>query len=531
MNNTKRLKNRSGFSLVELLVAIAIFSVIMTVVFSFMRSVNIQYGKGNTEINLQNEVQSLMAHLQDFIVNANASVGVSKDDNNIKLFMIIDKDGLDNDEFRVIEFDDARGCLYYYSSDVFAGKEGMDSFKKETDKVKKFDEAKKIVTNNPIAYSSDKVNTYLLTEDVTWFSVNTKNITDNYIVIGVTIEKNNSHYTAQKNIYLRNSLYEVGSNGSKTTTEGEYYEGRAATASAGEEVGGSEGEAGTPTSETTAGVTVPEEGTTPVVEKVVITSCNITICYEGDAFNPGDVDIHVTYSDGSDKDTITRTIGQSYKDEENGKFCFKVDYQGVTSDNYFPVNYALATGAIVSLKYPSKVYYQGDTLSASDFTVQYVYSDGHKRDASFGFNSGTNKLNDIGVNTVSINTTSAGMSKQFTETCPVNAIEKPSTAVTVGCVSTTKVTSGAGVYDIYVDGNGDTYILAGESPNNRCECTIKHSGDDYILTVGDGGDGAKQYTFGNMGAPFPDLWKTERVYVLTDEQKEWLKNNMGIILV
>jgi prepilin-type N-terminal cleavage/methylation domain-containing protein len=64
-----------GLSLVELLVSVAILSVVLTVVMGFVIFSSDQYHKGNREANLSNESQLLVARLENFLLNASYGVG------------------------------------------------------------------------------------------------------------------------------------------------------------------------------------------------------------------------------------------------------------------------------------------------------------------------------------------------------------------------------------------------------------------------------------------------------------------------
>lgn len=70
-------RNNRGFTLVELLVAIAILSIIVgAVVTFFMRTMSLYYG-GNEESNLQNEAQMTITQIENLVVNASQGVGLN----------------------------------------------------------------------------------------------------------------------------------------------------------------------------------------------------------------------------------------------------------------------------------------------------------------------------------------------------------------------------------------------------------------------------------------------------------------------
>ncbi len=73
---TDRSDNR-GFTLVELLVAIAILSIIVGAVIGFFMRTMRMYHRGNEESDLQNEAQMTMTQLENLVVNASQGVGLN----------------------------------------------------------------------------------------------------------------------------------------------------------------------------------------------------------------------------------------------------------------------------------------------------------------------------------------------------------------------------------------------------------------------------------------------------------------------
>jgi prepilin-type N-terminal cleavage/methylation domain-containing protein len=63
-------KDNRGLSLVELLVSVAILSVVLIMAFGFVIVSTNQYHKGNRDANLSNETQLLVARLEDLLLNA-----------------------------------------------------------------------------------------------------------------------------------------------------------------------------------------------------------------------------------------------------------------------------------------------------------------------------------------------------------------------------------------------------------------------------------------------------------------------------
>lgn len=73
------MRDNKGITLVELLIALAIASVIMTAVSSMILSAVRMYAKGSTNVELQNEAQTTFALLTDSVMEANGLKVVEAD--------------------------------------------------------------------------------------------------------------------------------------------------------------------------------------------------------------------------------------------------------------------------------------------------------------------------------------------------------------------------------------------------------------------------------------------------------------------
>lgn len=74
---TGRKQNNRGVTLVELLVAVAILSIVLGTALGFLSHAMGAFNRGLRESNLQNEAQLTMARLQSAIVNANLGILVT----------------------------------------------------------------------------------------------------------------------------------------------------------------------------------------------------------------------------------------------------------------------------------------------------------------------------------------------------------------------------------------------------------------------------------------------------------------------
>ena len=66
------MKNNKGYSLAELLVSIAIFSIVMISIVSVMRNVSISYRNENAEVDLQENAQILLTQVEELLVDCNS---------------------------------------------------------------------------------------------------------------------------------------------------------------------------------------------------------------------------------------------------------------------------------------------------------------------------------------------------------------------------------------------------------------------------------------------------------------------------
>ncbi len=72
-------RDNRGFSLIELMVTIAIFAVASTALFSLVNTSTTQYQRGNMEVSLQYEAQTVMNQMSDLLIDATKGVSYSYD--------------------------------------------------------------------------------------------------------------------------------------------------------------------------------------------------------------------------------------------------------------------------------------------------------------------------------------------------------------------------------------------------------------------------------------------------------------------
>lgn len=83
------MKTNKGYSLAELLVSIAIFSVVMVSIITVMRNVSVSYRNENAEVTLQENSQMLLAQMEELLVDCKSVALIGT-----KTWSIVDTDGV-----------------------------------------------------------------------------------------------------------------------------------------------------------------------------------------------------------------------------------------------------------------------------------------------------------------------------------------------------------------------------------------------------------------------------------------------------
>ena len=344
------LRSKAGVTLVELLISIAIFSVVTFALFTFMGVVSRQYTKNNNEVVVQNEVQTLMAHLQDIVVGANTNIGVE----DKRLFMIYD------DTFYVIEYDTSSEYLYYYDmTQLGADAADVTAYVSENDRDQKFTKAKKMVTDNAITDSDTLLANYLLSEYVSTFNIDATHLSDNYMTVTLELKKESVSFKAAKNIFLRNKLYDITEYGLASTNTSSSLSSLGESSPSGSSEGGSPGDSSNTETVTLEGISASWVGGVVRCDDI-ITKSNISVI--------------ASYSDGSSATVSDWTTSSSMygKDHSSSNCTITVSYGGYTQDVIF--TYAELDKITYSVNFSNK--YAGATLSKSDFIVTNHYTNG-----------------------------------------------------------------------------------------------------------------------------------------------------------
>ena len=204
MNKNQRKLNSSGFSLVELIIAIAILGIVGTIIMFFVSSGTKQYSKTGNSVKLQNEAQLAMDLIQELVIDATDGVsyevngtlvtGEAVSSTDEKRLLIYNKEtaatvsgGAVSTQYSCLEVKwvPAEQKLYYAQYDLEKPDSLLSSTWTWTD----------VVVND------------LLAEYVTDFSIDLSKLETNHMVsVEMDFQVGNETFHAQKNINVRNSV-------------------------------------------------------------------------------------------------------------------------------------------------------------------------------------------------------------------------------------------------------------------------------------------------------------------------------------
>lgn len=196
MRKKKNRRNNRGYTLVELLIAIAILSIVVGAVIGFFMYTMRFYHRGNAESDLQNEAQLTMSQLETLVVNASQGVGLdpslpSSQTTGSEMFVynrLVSNSGSVSYQVTHIYTDNKKlkYCYMDYSIDPLSG---------------------------AYALSSDKVNPQTLSDYVENFSVDVSNLlSSNRIRFSIDFRAGgNRTYKTSNTVLLRNKVLELTS--------------------------------------------------------------------------------------------------------------------------------------------------------------------------------------------------------------------------------------------------------------------------------------------------------------------------------
>jgi len=168
-------ENNKGFTLVELIVCIAIFSVVVVAAFGFMISGSRTYGTVNNRLNLQLQSELTLNQLNAYIIDSNAGICFSGN-----TLYVLNKDDGGVFTAHIFQFRND-GCIYYGTGAATELESGK--------------------------FSCNVVATDLLTENVTSFSVTPRSsdgVTAASALVSLTLENHSAITNDERIVALRN---------------------------------------------------------------------------------------------------------------------------------------------------------------------------------------------------------------------------------------------------------------------------------------------------------------------------------------
>lgn len=175
------MKNNKGFTLVELVIAVAIFSVVSTVVLGFTVTATNTYKGISTEVGLQFESQMMMGQLEEYMMDCNG--GISFKDNTIA---IVNREKDNQITAHYFRLDKEKKELWYSTSNVTKDIGGTIHYETPTTGLKE----------------------YLAASSVSDFGVVLKTNLQEYTTAKVTLsfEKGSRTYRGEQSIFMRNKV-------------------------------------------------------------------------------------------------------------------------------------------------------------------------------------------------------------------------------------------------------------------------------------------------------------------------------------
>ena len=188
-------KNQKGFTLVELIIAIAILAVVSLAICGFIVVGSRGYTAANTDIMLQQEAQLALNQISDVIIDTTDSISYGDGTNLVlkdsefsgepseKILVVVNKkdSNNDNDSYR-FEWSKDDQIIYFNTSDTVID---------DANPVPVFDDSKKAI----------------LAQHVREMHIDISQFEENRVVmVSMTFEKGNKEYTTSNNVTVRNRI-------------------------------------------------------------------------------------------------------------------------------------------------------------------------------------------------------------------------------------------------------------------------------------------------------------------------------------
>ncbi len=185
-------KNQKGFTLVELIIAVAIVAIVSVTIVSFMIAGSRSYASSSTETNIQQEAQIAMNQISDLIIDTSKAVTYTyqADAGDTEHFVMKESEIPENPYCK-------RLCMYngHAAYEVIWKNDGNNRL---------------YYTEYDVTPDGDKQGTpseYLLSDYVTSFQADLTNLQEKRVVqLDVDFEKGERRYHASNNITIRNKI-------------------------------------------------------------------------------------------------------------------------------------------------------------------------------------------------------------------------------------------------------------------------------------------------------------------------------------
>ena len=188
-------KNQKGFTLVELIIAVAILAIVMLAVGGFIVVGSRSYTSANTDIMLQQEAQLALNQISDVIIDTTDSINYGNGTENVlkdsefssepdeKILMVVNKkDGNNDNDSYLFEWSKDTGTIYFNTSDTV-----VDDAHPKPD----FVTAKRAILAQHVKE---------LHIDISQFEEN------RVVMVSMTFENGNREYTTSNNVTVRNRI-------------------------------------------------------------------------------------------------------------------------------------------------------------------------------------------------------------------------------------------------------------------------------------------------------------------------------------
>ena len=176
----RMMRNNKGFSLIELLIALAILSVAGVAIAGFVMNTSHSYSQTNKEVKLQYEQQLAVNQIRDMVVESDRGIYFDSASKTLALYGAVRNDG---------------GNQYYPVTVI--------SYKEAEEKL--YFGTKEFTSVSEITFAS-VTDLKLLSENVTAFEVDLTGVSKDKVQIKVTFKVGEKEQTVKETIALRNRL-------------------------------------------------------------------------------------------------------------------------------------------------------------------------------------------------------------------------------------------------------------------------------------------------------------------------------------